>query len=157
MSWKKSLKCIKNPCMYPVVDWTSPYCVHEVDAMTNEPSSQRPFLHMSSPLVVNFGSWGTLTPRGEHSTLCLHLEVSALTCLEELWAFNPIREITNNLPSGIASRIFSNRSVWTNLYPIRRHCRGCQIFLGAAFQNEKKYTKWPQTIPNIRKIYQMAL
>jgi hypothetical protein len=30
--------------------------------------------------------------------------------------------------------------------------QGCQIFLGTKFQNGKKYTKLPQTIPNVHKI-----
>jgi hypothetical protein len=32
----------------------------------------------------------------------------------------------------------------------------CQIFLGATYQNGKKYTKWPQNITNGHKIYQTA-
>jgi hypothetical protein len=31
--------------------------------------------------------------------------------------------------------------------------QGCQIFLGTTYQNGTKYTKWPQNIPNGRKMY----
>jgi hypothetical protein len=30
--------------------------------------------------------------------------------------------------------------------------QGCQIFLGTKYQNGEKYTKLPQTIPNVHKI-----
>jgi hypothetical protein len=29
--------------------------------------------------------------------------------------------------------------------------QGCQIFLGTKYQNEEKYTKLPQTVPNGHK------
>jgi hypothetical protein len=34
----------------------------------------------------------------------------------------------------------------------RRTEQGCQIFLGTKYQNGKKYTKLPRTIPNVHKI-----
>jgi hypothetical protein len=33
----------------------------------------------------------------------------------------------------------------------------CQIFLGTKYQSGEKYTKLPRTIPNVHKIYQMAV
>jgi hypothetical protein len=38
-----------------------------------------------------------------------------------------------------------------------RHDQGCQIFLGPNIPKREKYTKWPQTIPNDNKIYQIAV
>jgi hypothetical protein len=38
-----------------------------------------------------------------------------------------------------------------------RRRQGCQILLGAWYQKRKKCTKRPQTIPNGRKLYQMAV
>jgi hypothetical protein len=38
-----------------------------------------------------------------------------------------------------------------------RFQQGCQIFLGATYQNGEKCTKLTQIIPNGHKIYQMAL
>jgi hypothetical protein len=35
--------------------------------------------------------------------------------------------------------------------------QGCQIFLGAWYQNWKKCTKWTQNIPNVHKIFRMAI
>jgi hypothetical protein len=35
--------------------------------------------------------------------------------------------------------------------------QGCQIFHGAKYQNGKKYTELPQTIPNVHKIYQKTV
>jgi hypothetical protein len=35
--------------------------------------------------------------------------------------------------------------------------QGCQIFLGANYQNWKYIPKWPQNIPNRRKTDQMAI
>jgi hypothetical protein len=34
--------------------------------------------------------------------------------------------------------------------------QGCQIFLGTAYQNGEKYTKYSQIIPNIHRIHQKA-
>jgi hypothetical protein len=35
--------------------------------------------------------------------------------------------------------------------------QGCQIFLGIIYHHWEKYTKLPQNIPNVHKIYQMAV
>jgi hypothetical protein len=35
--------------------------------------------------------------------------------------------------------------------------QGCQISLGSWYQNRKKRTKWSLNIPNVRKIFQMAI
>jgi hypothetical protein len=35
--------------------------------------------------------------------------------------------------------------------------QGCQIFIGATYQNGEKYTKLPPNIPYVHKIYQMGL
>jgi hypothetical protein len=35
--------------------------------------------------------------------------------------------------------------------------QGCQIFHGTKYQNGKKYTELPQTIPNVHKIYQKTV
>jgi hypothetical protein len=35
--------------------------------------------------------------------------------------------------------------------------QGCQIFLGATYQNGGIYTQWPQNVPYGHKIYQLAL
>jgi hypothetical protein len=34
--------------------------------------------------------------------------------------------------------------------------QGCQIFHRTTYQNGKKYSKWPQNMPNDHKICQMA-
>jgi hypothetical protein len=34
--------------------------------------------------------------------------------------------------------------------------QGCQIFLGPNIPKRETYTKWPQTIPNGRKIFRMV-
>jgi hypothetical protein len=34
--------------------------------------------------------------------------------------------------------------------------QGCQIFLAASYQNGKECTKWPQSIPNGHKVYQIV-
>jgi hypothetical protein len=33
-----------------------------------------------------------------------------------------------------------------------RTYQGCQIFLGTKYQNGEKFTKLPQTVPNVHKI-----
>jgi hypothetical protein len=33
------------------------------------------------------------------------------------------------------------------------HDQGCQIFVGPKYQNVEKYTKLPQNIPNVHKIF----
>jgi hypothetical protein len=38
-----------------------------------------------------------------------------------------------------------------------RSFQGCQIFLGKTYQNGKNYTKLPQNIPNVHKLFQMAV
>jgi hypothetical protein len=38
-----------------------------------------------------------------------------------------------------------------------RREQGCQIFLGPNIPKREKYNKWPQTIPNGHKVYQMAM
>jgi hypothetical protein len=38
-----------------------------------------------------------------------------------------------------------------------RQARGCQIFLDTKYQNGGKYTKLPQNIANVHKIYQVAV
>jgi hypothetical protein len=43
-------------------------------------------------------------------------------------------------------RFLGNIPGWEVLY------RGCQIFLGTIYQNEEKYTKFPQNIPIVQKI-----
>jgi hypothetical protein len=35
--------------------------------------------------------------------------------------------------------------------------QGCQIFLGPNIPRREKYNKWPQTIPNGHKLYQMDI
>jgi hypothetical protein len=35
--------------------------------------------------------------------------------------------------------------------------QGCQILLGATYQNGGKYTKLPQNTPNVHKVYQIAV
>jgi hypothetical protein len=35
--------------------------------------------------------------------------------------------------------------------------QGCQIFLGATYQNWEKYTKRQHNIPNYHEIYQMVM
>jgi hypothetical protein len=40
---------------------------------------------------------------------------------------------------------------------VRAENRGCQIFLGTTYQNGKNVSKWPQSIPNGHKIFQMAV
>jgi hypothetical protein len=35
--------------------------------------------------------------------------------------------------------------------------QSCHIFLGTNIPKREKYTKWPQTLPNGRKLYQMAM
>jgi hypothetical protein len=42
--------------------------------------------------------------------------------------------------------------------PKLKYCQeqGCQIFLGTVYQNGEKYSKLPQNIPDVHKIYQMA-
>jgi hypothetical protein len=35
--------------------------------------------------------------------------------------------------------------------------QGCQIFLGPKYQNGEKYTKVPHNIPNVHKIFPMAV
>jgi hypothetical protein len=34
----------------------------------------------------------------------------------------------------------------------RQGMQGCQIFLGPKYQNGKKYTKYPRTVPNVHKM-----
>jgi hypothetical protein len=43
--------------------------------------------------------------------------------------------------------------------PLRNRDRnqGCQIFLGPNIPKWKKYTQWPQILPNGQKLYQMAI
>jgi hypothetical protein len=35
--------------------------------------------------------------------------------------------------------------------------QGCQILLGATYQNGENFTKWPQNMPNDHETYQMAM
>jgi hypothetical protein len=35
--------------------------------------------------------------------------------------------------------------------------QGCQIFLSTTYQNGGEYIKLPQNIPNVHKVYQMAV
>jgi hypothetical protein len=35
--------------------------------------------------------------------------------------------------------------------------KACQIFLGAWYQNRKKWPKWAQNVPNGHKMYQMVI
>jgi hypothetical protein len=39
---------------------------------------------------------------------------------------------------------------------VPRRFQGCQIFLDATYRNGVKYTKLPQHMPNVHKIYQMV-
>jgi hypothetical protein len=50
-----------------------------------------------------------------------------------------------------------NASFTRKAFQPRRLQQGCQIFLAAKYQNQKKYTKQPQNVPNGHKIYQLAI
>jgi hypothetical protein len=45
----------------------------------------------------------------------------------------------------------------TSIVAQRGMQQGCQILLGPKYQNRKKYTKLPQNIPNVPKIFAMAV
>jgi hypothetical protein len=67
-------------------------------------------------------------------------------------------------PASDSENLFSihNSSPYLRSATKPRRCQGCQIFLGTAYKNGKIYQitinhiKWPQNIPNGRRIDQMA-
>jgi hypothetical protein len=58
--------------------------------------------------------------------------------------------------SGTSGYVILNVDPRGSLKPHVRLCQwlvqGCQIFLGTKYQNGKKYSQLPQTIPNVNKI-----
>jgi hypothetical protein len=68
-------------------------------------------------------------------------------------------------PDQLVSLCFSN-AVFNRLIPLLSRLnpnliwpghQGCQIFLGPKYQNEEKYTKLPQNLPNGHTIFPMAV
>jgi hypothetical protein len=54
-------------------------------------------------------------------------------------------------------RMCSSKWIPEKIYSERPTRQGCQIFLGATYQNGKKHTKGPENIPKDGKIYQTAI
>jgi hypothetical protein len=77
----------------------------------------------------------------------------------------PAREDHHRLQSLLSSKsiiVEASETFAAMLHTFKKALRvsgakqGCQIFLGTIYQKGGKYTKVPQNMPNVHKIYQMA-
>jgi hypothetical protein len=61
--------------------------------------------------------------------------------------------VSASYPFFVSNRRFPYATLLTSTFAHQ----GCQIFLGTIYQHVEKYTKLPQNIPNVHKIYQKAV
>jgi hypothetical protein len=120
-------------------------------------------------LVYDMALWYIFWPSGIYFSVLayvLYEEKSGNPAWAKLVRVNQTKPIFWNAVTGPRPRqqVVSYRQRLSNLtvYILRRarllpSQQGCQIFLGTKYQNGKKYTKLPQTVPNAHKLEQKTL